>query len=231
MALITGPELVIFDEPTTALDVTTQVEVLHAFKSARGARAGHDRRLCLARPRRGGADGRPHRRAQRRRDAGAAARPPRCSPPRPTTTRARCSPPPTRRSSRQSPRHDRATPPVLEVRRADRRLRPGRPRRPAARTVLHDVSFTLASARRDAGRDRRIRLGQVDARARDRRPAARARRQRAARRRGAAADLRRPQHATSSAASRSSSRTPTPRSIPRTRSGASSAARSPSTTA
>lgn len=32
MALCCGPELVIFDEPTTALDVTTQIEVLKAFK-------------------------------------------------------------------------------------------------------------------------------------------------------------------------------------------------------
>jgi len=34
MALITDPELVIFDEPTTALDVTTQIEVLRSFKTA-----------------------------------------------------------------------------------------------------------------------------------------------------------------------------------------------------
>ena len=32
MALITDPELVIMDEPTTALDVTTQIDVLRAFK-------------------------------------------------------------------------------------------------------------------------------------------------------------------------------------------------------
>lgn len=32
MAMLLEPRLVIFDEPTTALDVTTQIEVLHAFK-------------------------------------------------------------------------------------------------------------------------------------------------------------------------------------------------------
>ncbi|WP_044870120.1 ABC transporter ATP-binding protein [Pseudomonas sp. LFM046] len=42
MALITDPALVILDEPTTALDVTTQIEVLRAFKRVvreRGATA------------------------------------------------------------------------------------------------------------------------------------------------------------------------------------------------
>lgn len=34
MALIADPEVVIFDEPTTALDVTTQIEVLAAFRRA-----------------------------------------------------------------------------------------------------------------------------------------------------------------------------------------------------
>ncbi|WP_137046334.1 ABC transporter ATP-binding protein [Pseudolabrys sp. FHR47] len=33
MALIGDPKLIIFDEPTTALDVTTQIEVLRAFKA------------------------------------------------------------------------------------------------------------------------------------------------------------------------------------------------------
>ncbi|CAM3024549.1 ABC transporter [Komagataeibacter xylinus] len=33
MALVTDPEIVVFDEPTTALDVTTQIEVLAAFRS------------------------------------------------------------------------------------------------------------------------------------------------------------------------------------------------------
>ena len=33
MAMSPRPELIIFDEPTTALDVTTQVEVLSAMRS------------------------------------------------------------------------------------------------------------------------------------------------------------------------------------------------------
>ena len=34
MALMTDPDLIVLDEPTTALDVTTQVEVLRAFQRA-----------------------------------------------------------------------------------------------------------------------------------------------------------------------------------------------------
>ncbi|MBD8890971.1 ABC transporter ATP-binding protein [Roseibium litorale] len=42
MALIGDPQLLIFDEPTTALDVTTQIEVLRAFKDVmrKGGMAG-----------------------------------------------------------------------------------------------------------------------------------------------------------------------------------------------
>lgn len=42
MALIGDPKLVIFDEPTTALDVTTQIEVLRAFRAVmdKGGMAG-----------------------------------------------------------------------------------------------------------------------------------------------------------------------------------------------
>ena len=38
MALIGDPKLIIFDEPTTALDVTTQIEVLRSFKSVMTSR-------------------------------------------------------------------------------------------------------------------------------------------------------------------------------------------------
>src|SRR3546814_15428129 len=34
MAMICKPKLIVFDEPTTALDVTTQIEVLAAIKNA-----------------------------------------------------------------------------------------------------------------------------------------------------------------------------------------------------
>ena len=34
MALCSEPDLIVFDEPTTALDVTTQIEVLAAIKDA-----------------------------------------------------------------------------------------------------------------------------------------------------------------------------------------------------
>ena len=66
MALITDPELVILDEPTTALDVTTQIEVLRAFRRVVRERQV-DGGLRHPRPRGGRADGRPHPGAARRR--------------------------------------------------------------------------------------------------------------------------------------------------------------------
>ena len=57
MAMACRPDLIIFDEPTTALDVTTQIEVLAVDpRDRRGVR--HRRDLHHPRPGRGGADGR-----------------------------------------------------------------------------------------------------------------------------------------------------------------------------
>jgi ABC-type dipeptide/oligopeptide/nickel transport system ATPase subunit len=65
MAMACRPDLIIFDEPTTALDVTTQVEVLAAIRDAvsQFGTAGH---LHHPRPRRGVADGGPHQGAPAR---------------------------------------------------------------------------------------------------------------------------------------------------------------------
>ena len=57
MAMSCRPDLIIFDEPTTALDVTTQVEVLAAIARHRRA-VQHGGDLHHPRPRRGGPDGR-----------------------------------------------------------------------------------------------------------------------------------------------------------------------------
>ena len=38
MAMSCGPDLIVFDEPTTALDVTTQIEVLKTIKEIVTAR-------------------------------------------------------------------------------------------------------------------------------------------------------------------------------------------------
>ena len=59
MAMSCRPDLIVFDEPTTALDVTTQIEVLAAIKDVVRA-VQHRRDLHHPRPRGGGADRRPH---------------------------------------------------------------------------------------------------------------------------------------------------------------------------
>ena len=194
----------VLDEPTTALDVTTQVEVLRAFQRRSGTR--HHRRLCLARPGRGRADGRPHRRAARRprcrragRTARSCARPPPPLHPEPARRRARRRRPPRRRRRRPPPRcwKLRGSSPAMAA--------------PAAcRAVLRDVDLALAAGRR-ARRDRRIRLRQKHPRPRAGRPAARRARHRPAGRPGAGPRRRATARASNCAASRSSSNPPTPR--------------------
>ncbi len=69
MAMACRPDLIIFDEPTTALDVTTQIEVLAAIRDDRRPvpYRGH---LHHPRPGGGGADGRPDHGAALRRYGG-----------------------------------------------------------------------------------------------------------------------------------------------------------------
>ena len=77
MALVLEPALLIADEPTTALDVTTQAQILALIREL-AARARHRRPVHHARLRRRGGNRRPRRRAARRRAGGSRAYPRRC---------------------------------------------------------------------------------------------------------------------------------------------------------
>ena len=184
MALITDPELVILDEPTTALDVTTQIEVLRAFKTVVRERhttalyVSHDLavvaqiadRIIVLR------DGVVQ---ESRRDRA-----------HPARARARLHAEPARRGRPaaarrvRQPRQRSSEPPALRAARSGRRLWRGRRRGGLPLVpVLRDIDL-YHPARLGAGRDRRIGVRQEHAGARDGGPAAgSARHDRAGRRR------------------------------------------------
>lgn len=141
MALITDPELVILDEPTTALDVTTQIEVLRAFKAVmleRGATAiyvSHDLAVVAQM-----ADQIVVLQHGRIREAGAAAQILHAPADDYTRTLMAAARPAIRPTPRQA---DLPAPPLLEIRGVTagygRIGKDGRPRIP----VLRDINLTI----------------------------------------------------------------------------------------
>ena len=115
MAMAGRPDLIVFDEPTTALDVTTQIEVLAAIRKVH-PRARHRRPLHHPRPRRRRPGRRPHHGAAPRpdgRDRGHDADPERAARAlHPSTGRRRAA----SSRSRSSPRSRRCSRPAASPR-------------------------------------------------------------------------------------------------------------------
>ena len=166
MALCPNPDLIVFDEPTTALDVTTQIDVLAAIKHAI-EETRHRRALHHPRPRRRRADRRRHHGAAPRQDGRVRHRPGRSS-------RRRARTIPARWSTSAAPTREEAAGP-------DRRAAEGRARRPPATATASRCCTTCRCTCRK-GQTLAVvgesRLRQIDARARRHRPAAADRRAR-----------------------------------------------------